>query len=283
MVLNVSEKEASSTVKTIKAGNNRQEMDDLFGKDYFQGAVLSEYESYEQNGVRMQLDLVNAIINILGKEHKIESAFDAGCAMGFLVKAFRVQGIEASGCDISKYAIDKGKTLLNLELICAQLADLPVTEPADIVVCLETLEHVQRTSLNCSIQGLIRQTRKWILITVPDMERHTPEMFYDGDQTHSIYAPRRLWLKWILKAGRDMNVPLLLRYDIMGEFNRLTISRRRWKYAMIFDRDYPHGDRRQSFIVMPKTVERLKWAVSDIVFAMKKIAYKILIFLRIKC
>ena len=268
----------AETPRTSQTRRNKKksEKEESYGKAYFEGGGISKYESYGPERILKHRDLAKALLKLLGTENSIKSVFDAGCAKGFLVKAFLDEGIKATGCDVSQYAISEGRTQYDLPVHVCALTDLPITAPVDLVLCLEVLEHIPREHLLPSIHGLIKQTKKWIIITVPDMERHTPEMFFEGDLTHLTYAPRRLWIKWVFEAGKKLGIPLVIREDIMGEFNRLAISRRRWKHAMIFDRNHPMTREGKMGEIRATTIQRLRWTIADVIFTLKKTGYKFL-------
>jgi SAM-dependent methyltransferase len=65
---------------------------------------------------------------------------DAGCAMGFLVEAFRDRGIDAYGIDISEYAIKNVRE--DMKPFCKQASILePLSTDYDLITCIEVFEH----------------------------------------------------------------------------------------------------------------------------------------------
>ena len=78
-----------------------------FDETYYENGVssgISCYENYRWIPERSFLEAAAFIRYVeIGSESKI---IDVGCAKGFLVKALRMLGIIADGCDISEYAID---------------------------------------------------------------------------------------------------------------------------------------------------------------------------------
>lgn len=69
------------------------------------------------------------------------TVFDAGCGWGLLVEALRDRGVEASGCDISLYALSQARPDVRPFL---RLGSLLTPDPAqyDLVCAIEVLEHV---------------------------------------------------------------------------------------------------------------------------------------------
>jgi hypothetical protein len=86
----------------------------------------------------------------------------------------------------------------------------------------------------------------------------------------------------VFQAGKEVGVPLVIREDIMGKFNRLPISRRRWKHAMIFDRSHPLTRDGKIGEVRGSAFQRLKWTIADVIFALRKTGYKVLKALHLK-
>src|SRR6202011_3260390 len=76
---------------------------------------------------------------------KPQTAFDAGCALGFLVESLRDRGVQAWGADISEFAIQNVRQDLRPFCRVASITQ-PITNPTlsryDLVACIEVLEHL---------------------------------------------------------------------------------------------------------------------------------------------
>lgn len=74
-----------------------------------------------------------------------KSILDAGCANGYLVRAFRERGVEAWGIDISSFAINSAPAEIRPYLNVQSITDpLPESFPKkfDIAITIEVLEHL---------------------------------------------------------------------------------------------------------------------------------------------
>jgi O-antigen biosynthesis protein len=146
---------------------------------------------YERN--EHWLTFFGKIADAIVREINPGSVLDAGCAMGFLVEALRQRGIEAYGVDISDYAI-------------AQVADEikpycwvgSVTERLprryDLVVCIETLEHLRPDDVPAAIQQLCAAADDILFSSTPD-DRTEPTHFsvQPPEAWASLFAAQGFW------------------------------------------------------------------------------------------
>ena len=85
---------------------SHKHMSQIYTQDYFENGInsgLSLYENYRWLP-HSTIPMAASIAQKLGF-NSTTTVLDYGCAMGYLVKAFRYLGFEASGFDISDYAI----------------------------------------------------------------------------------------------------------------------------------------------------------------------------------
>lgn len=78
--------------------------EETFGKEFFDGGKKEPwfYDNYSFDKRYPLVKLVSLGIKIRFNPKRV---LDVGCAKGFLVKAFKDQGIEAWGVDVSEYAL----------------------------------------------------------------------------------------------------------------------------------------------------------------------------------
>jgi len=101
---------------------------------------------------------------------KPQRVLDVGCAKGFQVGALRSRGMDAWGIDISEYAIKEAPADLSDRLqvgSCQEIAFPP--DHFDLVLVLETLEHIPPIDIERTIGELRRVTRKWLCASIPSM------------------------------------------------------------------------------------------------------------------
>jgi SAM-dependent methyltransferase len=124
------------------------------------------------------------------------SVFDAGCAMGFLVEALRKRGVDASGADISEYAISQVH-----ESVAGHCSVATLTEPLpgryDLVACIEVLEHLPADETDRAVANLCRASDRVLFSS-------TPGDF--GEPTHLNVQPPETWAAKFAEQGffRDL-------------------------------------------------------------------------------
>ncbi|HZQ28326.1 MAG TPA: class I SAM-dependent methyltransferase, partial [Acidimicrobiales bacterium] len=94
---------------------------------------------------------------------------DVGCATGFVVEALRELGTDATGSDVSQYAIDHPALGARGHLVWGDLTDrLPFKSGQfDLVTALETLEHLPPDVVPRALDELRRVTRGYLVCTIP--------------------------------------------------------------------------------------------------------------------
>ena len=120
-----------------------------------------------------------------------ETAFDAGCAIGFMVEALWDRGVETHGRDISSFAIDEVRP--DVRPYCAVGS---VTEPIegvyDLVLCIEVLEHVPEDDGIVAIKHLTAATSQILFSSTPsDFE----------EPTHVNVRPPIYWIRHFASHG----------------------------------------------------------------------------------
>jgi SAM-dependent methyltransferase len=130
-----------------------------------------------------------------------ERILDYGCAKGFLVKAFRLLGREAYGCDISRYAICTAENDIRQYLkLCTH--GFPFSEMKfKYCVSKDVFEHMSVEEIKNVLFSLKNYCDN-LLIIVPLGNGKTfniPE--YNYDTTHKIAQTKDWWIKLIEENG----------------------------------------------------------------------------------
>lgn len=98
------------------------------------------------------------------------AVLDAGCAKGFQVAALRSRGIEAWGIDISEYAVRSAPTEVSPWLKVGSCTDMDYPDGSfDLVLAMETLEHIPPSEIDATIRELRRVGGRWLWASVPCM------------------------------------------------------------------------------------------------------------------
>jgi 2-polyprenyl-3-methyl-5-hydroxy-6-metoxy-1,4-benzoquinol methylase len=117
----------------------------LYGKDYFHG---SEYLDYVQERESLRLNFRSRMqtLEALGSELRGKSVLDVGCAYGFFLELAREYGMVGRGVDIAGDGVRYAREQLHVDAIEGDYLELR-TEPVDLVVMWDTVEHLSRPDL----------------------------------------------------------------------------------------------------------------------------------------
>ncbi len=130
-----------------------------------------------------------------------DTVLDFGTARGFLVKALRMRGVNAFGCDSSEWAVancDEGvKGYITREIPEGRF---------DHIIAKDVLEHITETDLVGVLKTLIAATRKSLLMIVP-LTHHVDGSFLrdedNADPSHVIMWPLQEWMAFVEAFAKD--------------------------------------------------------------------------------
>ncbi len=95
------------------------------------------------------------------------SVLDVGCASGMLVEALRSQGIDASGMDISEWAIAQVPESIRPYCRVGSITE-DLGGHYDLITCVEVLEHLPRSMASAAIANLCRHADTILFSSTPD-------------------------------------------------------------------------------------------------------------------
>lgn len=99
---------------------------------------------------------------------RAERVLEAGCAKGYQVMALRQAGVEAWGFDLSAYAVETAPEEVRPWLKVGGCLDMGYPDSSfDLLLILETLEHVPPTDLDAILEEVRRVASRWVLATMP--------------------------------------------------------------------------------------------------------------------
>jgi SAM-dependent methyltransferase len=164
-----------------------------YGASYFQN-YWGGGGPYERN--ERWLKFFGGIADGIVRDLHPVSTLDAGCAMGFLVEELSKRGVDASGIDISEYAISQVDDSVRDRCRVASLAE-PLTGRYDLITCIEVVEHVPAAETDAVIANLCQATDHLLLST-------TPQDY--GEPTHLNVQPPEAWSAALARQGffRDL-------------------------------------------------------------------------------
>ena len=178
-----------------------------YDEDYFErGPILgiSGYMNYRwmpELTIRMAHKLVMELPIRAG-----ESVLDYGCAKGFLVKALRILDVDASGVDVSEYAIAHADG--EVRAWCRHITDTrdPALFPQeyDWVLAKDVFEHLVPEDL-CDLLRCARAHVRKMFVAVPLAADDESGKYivpqYDQDVTHRIAKSIDWWTRIFEETG----------------------------------------------------------------------------------
>jgi SAM-dependent methyltransferase len=124
------------------------------------------------------------------------TVLDAGCAMGFLVEALVKRGVDATGIDVSEYAISQVHESVRDRCRVQSLTE-PLDGRYDLITCIEVIEHLPLQDTDAALANLCAATDRLLLSS-------TPQNY--GEPTHLNVQPPEAWTAELAKRGfyRDL-------------------------------------------------------------------------------
>lgn len=145
--------------------------DDVYGAHYFGAGRdpldrmgLSGYERYDRDTSN-----ANVAAYLVWRWFDVRRTLDVGCATGFVVEALRELGIDASGVDVSQFAVEQAAKGARGHIGYGDLTRrLPAADGRyDLVTVLETLEHLPPEVVPHALAELRRVTSGYVVATIP--------------------------------------------------------------------------------------------------------------------
>ena len=145
--------------------------DDVYGAHYFGSGRdpldrmgLSGYERYDR-----ATSNADVAAYLVWRWFDVGRTLDVGCATGFVVEALRELGVDASGVDVSQYAVEQAAQGARGHIRYGDLSRrLPFPNGRfDLVTVLETLEHLTPDAVPHALAELRRVTQGYVVATIP--------------------------------------------------------------------------------------------------------------------
>ena len=137
---------------------------------------------------------------------------DAGCAFGFLVEALRERGVEATGMDVSEYAINNVHPSIRPYCRQGSIAD-DIGGPYDLIVTIEVLEHMPAHEAERALQNMCACTSDVLFSSSP---------FDRSELTHINVQPPEYWAEQFARHGfyRDVDFDASFITSWAGRFRK---------------------------------------------------------------
>lgn len=153
---------------------------------------------------------------------------DAGCAIGLLVETLRARGVDASGIDLSSFAIESVPAPLRPHCRVGSIAEA-FAERFDLIVCIEVLEHMPSAEADMAIANIAQHTDDVLFSSTPfDYKEPThinvrmPEDWAEAFARHGLYRDvdfdASFITKWAMRLTRRPVPPHRLVRDYERRF-----------------------------------------------------------------
>jgi len=170
-----------------------------FDKDYWDGERRYGYGGYGYDG-RWRI-----VAEEMAKHYNLKNGdkiLDVGCGKGFLLYEFTqvIPGVEVSGIDISKYAIENSKEEIRSKLVVGPAQQLPYPDNSfDFVYSITTLHNLYVYDLKKAVQHIERVSKgkSCILVESYRNEREKANLLYWQLTCECFYTPAE-W-EWLFK------------------------------------------------------------------------------------
>jgi 2-polyprenyl-3-methyl-5-hydroxy-6-metoxy-1,4-benzoquinol methylase len=163
---------------------------DVFDENYWKDKKFSD-KYYWQSLI--YLDHFEKNMPELGRSRlrSLMTVFDYGCGPGYFVHAFRYFGANASGYDLSKWAIVHPYGLAKGHL------SNKMVKTADLVICYDVLEHVPEDEIAKVIDELVSITGRFLLLSIC----MSGDPNFDRDITHRMKRTKVWWAHLFTDRG----------------------------------------------------------------------------------
>jgi SAM-dependent methyltransferase len=142
----------------LAAGRIFGETARLYGRDYFEGGgKYSNYVSYTRDAAAPCRALARTLFDLF----QPVSALEAGCAVGFAVKALRELHVAAVGYDISEWAVKEAGSPF---IIRFDISREHIPGKFDFVFAYNVLEHIPLEDVKFALRNLWNASNRYLVI-----------------------------------------------------------------------------------------------------------------------
>ena len=177
---------------TLRAGRAFGDTASLYHKDYFEGnRNSSNYVSYTRDAAAPCRELAGTLFELF----RPASALEAGCAMGFTVKALRELHVAALGYDISEWAVKEANSPFILQF---DISREPISGKFELVFVYDVVEHIPLEDIEFTLRNLWNACSRYLVVvaqTYPAGRNADP-----NEPTHRIFRNREWWKSLIEKT-----------------------------------------------------------------------------------
>jgi GT2 family glycosyltransferase len=167
----------------------------IYGAAYYASHCGIAYERNEH-----WLTFFSNVAEYIARDIAPHSTFDVGCAMGFLVEALTDRGVDASGIDISEYAVSQVRADIRDRCHVGSALE-PFGRRFDLITCIEVIEHISAADAEAVVQNICAHTDDVVFSSTP---------FDHLEETHVNVNPPEHWAELFARFGFQRD----LAYDV---------------------------------------------------------------------
>jgi len=175
-------------------------------------------ESYYERGVEsgkscysnyrwlpdLTIPMAMVLIDTLGIRPR-QRVLDFGCAKGFTVKALRVLRREATGIDISAYAVGQAdREVADHAALVEDLDSWALTHRYDHVIAKDVMEHVPYEVMDETFRAISRMTDSFMVVVPLGRDGRFVIEAYERDVTHIVREDAAWWLEKLERHFADV-------------------------------------------------------------------------------
>lgn len=179
-------------------------MKNLYDEEYFENGIVAGKSCYAN--YRWLPELTIRMAHKIIKHLELKEGnrvLDYGCAKGFLVKALRILDIDAFGCDISNYAIEKVDP--EVRHVCKLMEDgttIPFDHRFDWIITKDVLEHIEERDIGIFLEKARGVAdRMFHIIPLADKQGNLIVPEYELDRTHVLKKDNDWWKRKFESTG----------------------------------------------------------------------------------
>lgn len=172
-----------------------------FGKDFFDGD-----RKYGYGGYRYNPKFWSKVVLTFKKYWNLkkgDSILDIGCGKGFMIYDFQriIKGLEVTGLDISKYAIQNSLLSVRNKVSMGDAKKLPYADNSfDYVISINTVHNLKKSDCAKSLREIQRVAKKGSFITVDAYKNfEQKKRMYQWNLTAKTIMSVKEWKKFFKK------------------------------------------------------------------------------------
>jgi len=180
----------------------------MYDKDYYESNNYTNYLAREARYERLANEILG-FLNVMGLAKS--PVLDFGCAVGFLLRAFKKQHLDCYGVDVSEWALEQAhKRGLHVS------REVLWEEQHALTTALDVLEHMSEEDLTHFIENL---NTKVIVFRMPICANEGEDYVLEVsrvDPTHNIRWTKQQWEEFFNKHGYvtvDLNLNTIYNSD----------------------------------------------------------------------